>query len=107
MTPTSRSASRSSRRPLKLPLKQLAENAGYEGNIVVEKVKELGNNMGFDVVKGEYVDMMKAGIIDPTKVIRSAVLNAVSVAGLFLTTGALVVTKEIGEDKVPAPMPEY
>jgi chaperonin GroEL len=63
--------------------------------------------MGFDVVKGEYVDMMKAGIIDPTKVIRSAVLNAVSVAGLFLTTGALVVTKEIGEDKVPAPMPEY
>jgi chaperonin GroEL len=92
---------------LEAPLKQLAENAGYEGNIVVEKVKELGNNMGFDVVKGEYVDMMKAGIIDPTKVIRSAVLNAVSVAGLFLTTGALVVTKEIGEDKVPAPMPEY
>ncbi|MCL6643192.1 MAG: chaperonin GroEL, partial [Candidatus Bipolaricaulota bacterium] len=96
------------KKALEAPLKQLAENAGFEGSIVVEKVKSLEDNMGFDVVKGEYVDMMKAGIIDPTKVIRSAVLNAVSVAGLFLTTGALVVTKEIGEDKVPTPsMPEY
>ena len=96
------------KKALEAPLKQLAENAGYEGSIVVEKVKSLENNMGFDVTKGEYVDMMKAGIIDPTKVIRSAVLNAVSVAGLFLTTGALVVTKEIGEDKMPTPqMPEY
>ncbi len=96
------------KKALEAPLKQLAENAGYEGSIVAEKVKALENNMGFDVVRGEYVDMMKAGIIDPTKVVRSAVLNAVSVAGLFLTTGALVVTKEIGEDKAPAPpMPEY
>jgi chaperonin GroEL len=96
------------RKALEAPLKQLAENAGYEGSIVAEKVKTLENNMGFDVVKEEYVDMMKAGIIDPTKVIRSAVLNAVSVAGLFLTTGALVVTKEIGEEKTPPPpMPEY
>jgi chaperonin GroEL len=96
------------KKALEAPLKQLAENAGYEGSIVAEKVKALENNMGFDVVREEYVDMMKAGIIDPTKVVRSAVLNAVSVAGLFLTTGALVVTKEIGEDKAPAPpMPEY
>lgn len=96
------------KKALEAPLKQLAENAGYEGNIVAEKVKEMGKNMGFDVVRGEYVDMMQAGIIDPTKVIRSAILNAVSVAGLFLTTGALVVTKEIGEDKAPVPqMPEY
>jgi len=96
------------KKALEAPLKQLAENAGFEGSIVVEKVKSLENNMGFDVTKGEYVDMMKVGIIDPTKVIRSAILNAVSVAGLFLTTGALVVTKEIGEDKVPTPpMPEY
>ncbi len=92
---------------IEAPLKQLAENAGYEGAIVVEKVKSLKLGMGFDVVSEEYVDMMEAGIIDPTKVTKSAVLNAVSVAGLILTSGAAVAAKEIGEDKaVPPPMPE-
>ena len=91
---------------LEAPLKQLAENAGYEGSLVVEKVKTLKPGMGFDVLKEEYVDMMKAGIIDPAKVTKSAVLNAVSVAGLILTSGAAVATKEIGEDKAQPPMPE-
>ena len=91
---------------LEAPLKQLAENAGYEGSLVVEKVKSLKDGMGFDVLHEEYVDMMKAGIIDPAKVTKSAVLNAVSVAGLILTSGAAVATKEIGEDKQQPPMPE-
>jgi chaperonin GroEL len=91
---------------LEAPMKQLAENAGYEGNIIVEKVKGLELGMGFDVVSEQYVDMMKAGIIDPAKVTKSAVLNAVSVAGLLLTSGAAVATKEIGEDKTQPPMPE-
>jgi chaperonin GroEL len=91
---------------LEAPMRQLAENAGYEGNIVVEKVKALEPGMGFDVVSEEYVNMMDVGIIDPTKVTKSAVLNAVSVAGLILTSGAAVASKEIGEDKAAPPMPE-
>jgi chaperonin GroEL len=93
------------KKALEAPLKQLAENAGYEGTIVVEKVKSLKEGMGFDVLKEEYVDMMKAGIIDPTKVTKSAVLNAVSVAGMILTSGACVAIKEIGEDKQMPPTP--
>jgi len=95
------------KKALEAPLKQLAENAGYEGNIVVEKVKTLEKGMGFDVVTEQYVDMMKEGIIDPTKVLKSAVLNAVSVAGMILTSGACVAIKEIGEDKqMPPPTPD-
>jgi len=91
---------------LEAPMKQLAENAGYEGNIVVEKVKALEKGMGFDVLHEEYVDMMKAGIIDPTKVTKSAVLNAVSVAGMILTSGACVAAKEVGKDEQPPTPPE-
>ena len=95
------------KKALEAPLKQLAENAGHEGTIVVEKVKTLEKGMGFDVVTEKYVDMMKEGIIDPTKVLKSAVLNAVSVANMILTSGACVAIKEIGEDKpMPAPPPD-
>ncbi len=94
------------KKALEAPMKQLAENAGYEGSLIVEKVKTLKDGMGFDVLTEDYVDMMKAGIIDPAKVTKSAVLNAVSVAGLILTSGAAVATKEIGEDKQQPPMPE-
>ncbi|OGF54094.1 MAG: chaperonin GroL [Candidatus Fraserbacteria bacterium RBG_16_55_9] len=95
------------KKALEAPLRQLAENAGYEGSIVVEKVKSLEKGMGFDVVAEEYVDMVKAGIIDPTKVLKAAVLNAVSVAGMILTSGACVAIKEIGEEKaMPAPPPD-
>ena len=92
---------------LEAPTKQLAENAGYEGSIVVERIKSMDGNMGFDVLREEYTDMMKAGIIDPTKVTKSAVQNAVSVAALLLTTGAVVAQiEEKAEAPAPAPSPE-
>ncbi len=78
------------RKALEEPTKQLAENAGHEGSIIVEKIKSLEPGIGFDVLAEDYVDMMKSGIIDPTKVTKSAVQNAVSVGGLLLTTGAVV-----------------
>jgi chaperonin GroEL len=94
------------RRALEQPLRTLCENAGVEGSIVVEKVKGYKGeekNMGFDVDKEEYVDMFKAGIIDPTKVTRTALQNAASVASLLLTTEALVT--EIPEKKKAPAMP--
>ena len=78
------------KRALEAPLRQLALNAGFEGAIVVEKVRTENPGVGFDVVKEIYRDMFDAGIIDPTKVTRSALQNAVSIAGMLLTTDALV-----------------
>ncbi|MGA0009973.1 MAG: chaperonin GroEL [Candidatus Nanopelagicales bacterium] len=75
------------------PLRQIAFNAGLEGGVIVEKVKELPAGHGLDASNGEYVDMIKAGIIDPAKVTRSALQNAASIAGLFLTTEAVVADK--------------
>jgi len=89
------------KKALEAPLRQIAVNAGYEGTIVVEKVKELKGNNGFDADSGEYVDMVKAGIIDPTKVARFALQNAASVAGLLLTTEAMISEKP--KKKAPAP----
>ncbi|NMD40275.1 MAG: chaperonin GroEL, partial [Deltaproteobacteria bacterium] len=88
---------------LEEPLRQIAVNAGNEGGIVVEKVKALKGNVGFNADAEEYEDMVKAGIIDPTKVARSALQNAASVAGLLLTTEVMVA--ELPEDKPPMPMP--
>lgn len=80
---------------LEEPLKQIAVNAGLEGSIIVEKVKEEKDGIGFDALNNEYVDMIKTGIVDPTKVTRSALENAVSIASMVLTTEAAVVdTKE-------------
>ncbi|MDD5697519.1 MAG: chaperonin GroEL [Victivallaceae bacterium] len=87
-------------RAIEEPLRHLAGNGGYEGSIIVQKVTGMKTNEGFDVVTGEYVDMLKCGIIDPTKVTRSALQNAASIAGLLLTTEALVT--EIKEEN-PAP----
>ncbi|MEW5825792.1 MAG: chaperonin GroEL [Candidatus Bipolaricaulota bacterium] len=87
-------------RALEAPLRQLAQNAGFEGGIVVGNVREQKKGVGFDVVKEEYRDMFDAGIIDPTKVTRSALQNAVSIAGMLLTTDALVA--EIKEKEEPA-----
>jgi len=78
------------RRALSMPLKLIAENAGYEGAVVARRVSEGKGNFGFDAERGEYCDMVEAGIIDPTKVARCALQNAVSVAGLLLTTGCLI-----------------
>jgi chaperonin GroEL len=89
------------RRALEEPLKQIAVNAGMEGGVVVEKVRTLDTGWGLNAATGEYVDMFKAGIIDPTKVTRSALQNAASIAALFLTTEAVVAEKP-EKEKAPA-----
>ncbi|NLV75511.1 MAG: chaperonin GroEL, partial [Tissierellia bacterium] len=81
-------------RALEEPIRQIAENAGLEGSIIVEKVKDLDDGIGFDALNEEYVDMIKAGIVDPTKVTRSALQNAASVAAMVLTTEGAVVDIE-------------
>jgi chaperonin GroEL len=86
------------KRALEEPIRQIAENAGIEGSVVVEKVKNGKGAFGFNAASEEYEDMMKAGIIDPTKVTRLALQNAASVASLLLTTGA-VVTEKPKEEK--------
>jgi chaperonin GroEL len=91
------------RRAIEEPLRQLADNAGAEGALIVEEVKKRKGNEGYDVAKGEYTDLVKAGIVDPTKVTRSALQNAASIAGLLLTTEALVT--EIPEKEKTPPMP--
>jgi chaperonin GroEL len=78
---------------IEAPLKQISINAGLEGGVVVEKVRNLEDGFGLNAVTGEYVDMIKAGIIDPAKVTRSALQNAASIAALFLTTEAVITDK--------------
>lgn len=87
---------------LEAPLRAIAENAGLEGAVVINKVKELDQAMGFDAVSENYVDMMSAGIIDPVKVTRSALLNAVSVSATLLTTEAGVADIKEKTPAVPA-----
>ena len=92
------------RRALQTPVRQIAENAGVEGSIVVGKLSEAkGGNLGFDAQTGKYVDMFKAGIIDPTKVVRVALQDAASVAGILITTEAMVAEKPEKKDPMPAP----
>ena len=96
------------RRALEEPLRQIVNNAGWEGSVVVEKVKGLPKGQGFDANKGEYTDMLKAGIVDPTKVTRSALQNAASIAAMLLTTEALVSDIPEKKKEAPAPsMPDY
>jgi chaperonin GroEL len=87
---------------IEAPLKQIAVNAGLEGGVVVEKVRHLESGHGLNAATGEYVDMIKAGIIDPAKVTRSALQNAASIAALFITTEAVITDKP--ENKPAAPM---
>ena len=84
------------------PLKQIAINAGMEGGVVVEKVSHLEAGFGLNAATGEYVDMIKAGIIDPAKVTRSALQNAASIAALFLTTEAVIADKPEPKSAAPA-----
>jgi chaperonin GroEL len=88
---------------LEEPTRQIVSNAGYEGSIIVEQLKHKEKGIGFDAEKGEYVDMVKKGIIDPTKVTRSALQNAASIAGMVLTTECLIADKP--EDKKEPVMP--
>jgi chaperonin GroEL len=87
---------------IEAPLKQIAVNAGLEGGVIVEKVRHLESGHGLNAASGEYVDMIKAGIIDPAKVTRSALQNAASIAALFITTEAVITDKP--ENKPAAPM---
>ncbi len=93
------------KRAVEEPMRQIANNAGLEGSIVVEKVKEMEGNMGFNALTEKYEDLVKGGILDPTKVVRTALQNAASIAGVLLTTEGLV--SDLPEDdkmKMP-PMP--
>ncbi len=92
------------RRALEEPIRQIANNAGVEGSIVVDKVKKESGAFGYNAATDEYEDMIKAGVIDPTKVTRSALENAASIAGLLLTTQA-VITDKPEDEKMPAMPP--
>ncbi|MDD5431490.1 MAG: chaperonin GroEL [Candidatus Omnitrophica bacterium] len=92
------------KRAIEEPLRQIAQNAGLEGSVVVQRIKQEKANIGYDVNQNEYVDMIEAGVIDPTKVTRSALQNAASIAALLLTTETVITDKPEKEDKMP-PMP--
>ncbi|MFN8219721.1 MAG: chaperonin GroEL [Fimbriimonadales bacterium] len=90
------------KRALEEPLRQISENAGLEGSVIVEKVRDAKAGFGLNAATGEFVDMVKAGIVDPAKVTRSTITNAASIAGLVLTTEALVVEKPEPKKAAPA-----
>ena len=92
-------------RAIEEPLRQIAENAGVEGSIVLDKVRQKDGAYGFNAQSEEYEDLVASGVIDPTKVVRSALQNAASVAGLLLTTEALIAEKPRKESSMPAGMP--
>ena len=91
-------------RALEEPLRIIASNAGFEGSVIVNKVRQESNNIGFNAKTGEYGDMIELGIVDPAKVVRSSLQNAASIAGMLLTTEALIT--EIPDDKKEASMPQ-
>jgi len=93
------------KRALEEPLRQIAFNAGLEGSVVVENVKKEKTNIGYDVLQADYVDMIDSGVIDPTKVTRTALQNAASIAGLLLTTECLIT--DIPEKEKTPPMPPH
>lgn len=90
------------KRAIEEPVRQIAQNAGLEGSVVVENVKKAGTGIGFNALKNEYVDMLQAGIVDPAKVTRSALQNAASIASMVLTTETLVADKPEKEALAPA-----
>ena len=93
------------RRALEEPIRQLAYNAGVEGSIVVQKVKEGSGSFGYNVATDTYEDSMASGVVDPTKVARSALQNAASIAALMLTTEALITELPEKKDKAAAAPP--
>ena len=87
------------------PVRQLATNAGLEGSVIVDRLKKEKQNVGYDINKDDYVDMLEAGVIDPAKVTRTALQNAASIASLLLTTEALVTDMPEKDSGAPAGMP--
>jgi len=94
------------RKAVEAPLKQIAVNAGLEGGVVVEKVRNLEPGHGLNAATGEYVDLIATGIIDPAKVTRSALQNAASIAALFLTTEAVIADKPEKAAAAPGGAPD-
>ena len=88
---------------LRAPTRQIVCNTGEDGDVVVAEILERGGGVGYDAGKGDYVDMVKAGIIDPAKVSRTALQNAASVAGLMLTTDLMVTEFQDDEDEPAIP----
>ena len=84
------------------PVRQIANNAGLEGSVIVERLKKEKTGIGYNAATGEWVDMIKAGIVDPAKVTRSALQNAASVAAMFLTTEAVVAEKQEEKSGMPS-----
>ena len=84
------------------PARRIAQNAGYEGAVIVQQIRSEGDGRGFNAATGEWVDMVKSGIIDPAKVTRSALQNAASIAGLVITTESAVAEKPEEEDESAA-----
>jgi len=100
------------RKALEAPIRKLAENAGQDGAVIIENVRRLAKeqdnkHIGYNVITGEYTDMLKAGVIDPLKVVRGALENAASIAAMILTTEALVTDIPEKDKPAPPPMPEY
>ena len=100
------------RKALEVPMRRIVENAGKEGSVVMENVrtmqkKQKNMHMGYDVIQGEYIDMVKGGVIDPAKVTRGALENAASIAAMILTTEALITDAPETEKPAPPQMPEY
>ncbi len=90
------------KKALESPIQQLAKNAGLEGSVIIEQLKKEKTNIGYDIIKNEYVDMLDSGIIDPAKVTRTALQNAASIASLLLTTEALIADKPEKGNAAPA-----
>jgi chaperonin GroEL len=95
------------RRAIEEPIRCIAENAGVDGSIVAEMVRNGKSNFGYNAATGEYEDLVKAGIIDPKKVVRTALQNASSVAGLLITTECMIAEKPEEKEAGMPPMPEY
>jgi len=93
------------KRALEEPLRQIVQNAGLEGSVVVQRIKQEKTNVGYDVSQDAYVDMIEAGVIDPTKVTRSALQNAASIAALLVTTETIIADKPEKEDKMSSMPP--
>jgi len=98
------------RKALEVPMRRIVENAGKEGSVIMENVrtmqkKQKNMHMGYDVIQGEYIDMVKGGVIDPAKVTRGALENAASIAAMILTTEALITDIPAPEGAAPA-MPQ-
>jgi chaperonin GroEL len=87
-------------RALEKPIRTIAENTGVDGAVIAQEVREKGENIGYDANSGKYVDMFKAGIVDPTRVTKSALQNAASISGLMLTTEVMITKLEDDAKKV-------